>query len=132
MVTSGIWRDIELVAFDTARLTDVMIQQHHSTAAGVTARSNLRLNRYRCARDGCHHYLKKQSRSLRQPRILAFTGDAAETSITIPNPELWWVQNLGDQPLYTVEVTLRDADGKTLDTWTKRIGLRTLTLERHR
>ena len=35
LVTCGIWREIELVAFDTARLADVQIVQDHSGARAV-------------------------------------------------------------------------------------------------
>lgn len=54
--------------------------------------------------------------------------------IDIENPELWWTNDLSDkdvQPLYTVEVELIE-DEKTIDKQTKRIGLRTITLNRNK
>ena len=35
LVTCGIWRPIRLVAFDTARLEDVHILQHHAASGAV-------------------------------------------------------------------------------------------------
>ncbi|MFN8371913.1 MAG: glycoside hydrolase family 2 protein [Anaerolineae bacterium] len=61
----------------------------------------------------------------------ALAGGKAQVNLTIDQPQLWWVNNLGAQPLYDVAVTLHDGAGKRLDGWTRRIGLRTLTLERH-
>ena len=48
----------------------------------------------------------------------------------IRNPKLWWPHGHGDQPLYTVDLELIH-DGKVLDTWSERIGLRTIVLDRH-
>jgi beta-mannosidase len=130
MVTSGIWRDVELVAFNTARLTDVFIQQQHDQQS---VSLSIKLAAERATTVGVNASVKitKNDMVVATAENIAFKGSRAETQIAIPNPELWWVLNLGEQPLYTVEVILRDSDGAVLDSWTKRIGLRTLTLERH-
>lgn len=54
-----------------------------------------------------------------------YTGN---TDFTIKNPKLWWPNGYGAQPLYTVKAQLVDEDGNVLETVTKRIGLRTLTV----
>ncbi|MBA3868935.1 MAG: glycoside hydrolase family 2 protein [Anaerolineae bacterium] len=129
MPTSGIWRVIELVAFDTARLKDMLIQQEHEKDA-VTLLFSLAAERIANAAVTATITVSKND-AVVATQTIAFTNDTAEASVAIPNPELWWVHNLGEQPLYTVEVTLQAADGKPLDTWTNQVGLRTLTLERH-
>lgn len=48
--------------------------------------------------------------------------------LRIENPALWWPHGYGEQPLYQVQVRLEDGDGKLLDLWEKRIGLRTMTV----
>ena len=50
--------------------------------------------------------------------------------MTVADPRLWWPNGLGDQPLYTVSVTLMDEADQALDAWRKKIGLRTLRLVR--
>ena len=51
-------------------------------------------------------------------------------TITISDPELWWPNGYGRQPLYTVRIHLYDKEtGEELDCVTKRIGLRTLTVD---
>ena len=42
--------------------------------------------------------------------------------------ELWWPAGLGAQPLYTVKLTVSDADGNVLDTRSLRIGFRRVEL----
>ena len=54
-----------------------------------------------------------------------YTGN---TEFTIENPKLWWPNGYGKQPLYKVTVDLLDEAGNVLETITKRIGLRTLTV----
>lgn len=48
--------------------------------------------------------------------------------ITVENPQKWWPNGYGSQPLYTAEVVLEDENGQVLDRFCKRIGLRTMTV----
>ena len=49
--------------------------------------------------------------------------------LKIDKPELWWPNGYGSQPLYTAKVELISKEsGEILDTWQKRIGLRTATV----
>ncbi|EIP99675.1 beta-galactosidase/beta-glucuronidase [Opitutaceae bacterium TAV1] len=50
--------------------------------------------------------------------------------LSIPDPQLWWPAGQGKQPLYDVEIIASSGDEK-LNTIRKRIGLRTLVLDRH-
>ncbi len=47
----------------------------------------------------------------------------------VPNPRLWWPHGHGDQPLYDLDVTLGTTSGAVLDTWSRRIGFRTVRLD---
>lgn len=51
--------------------------------------------------------------------------------VEISDPQLWWPAGFGEQPLYTVEVTLMKDDA-IQDVWSRRIGLRTLTVSREK
>ncbi len=51
-------------------------------------------------------------------------------TITVEHPRRWWPHGYGKQPLYRAQVTLLDAEGNLLDTWSRRIGLRTMTVNR--
>ena len=57
-------------------------------------------------------------------------GNSAQ--FVIENPELWWTYELSankKQPLYTVSITLKSGE-KVLDEQSKRLGLRTIELNR--
>lgn len=58
--------------------------------------------------------------------IRAFAQEDA-LAITIEDARIWWPRGYGQQPLYGVEVTLYE-DGHKIDSWAKKIGLRTVDL----
>ena len=131
-VTCGIWRDIELVSFDDARFDDVQIFQDHKNK-GKTVELDAKI--------ACETLGKTQ---LTAELVVKYKGkEVASTKSTlksgkgtlnvkVSNPELWWPNNMGAQPLYEVEVKLTDKNGHQLDTWQKKVGLRTLTLDTHK
>ena len=111
----GITRDIELRAYNTDKIEDVMILQDHEhgkvelSFKASSTHSNPE-NKIFAEVDGKKVELKKN-----------------QGKITIYNPKLWWPRGYGEQNLYTVIFTLEN-NGKVLDTVTKRIGIRTLTV----
>ena len=53
----------------------------------------------------------------------------ASTELTIEQPQLWWTPELGSQPLYDLQVTLRHGE-VVIDSRCLAVGIRTLTLDR--
>lgn len=115
---AGIWRPIFLRTWDTARLENaLMLQAHHDGVVDVTIRPEI------------------TGESAWSAEITAPDGEvltlpettAAEQVIAIQNPQLWWPNGLGKQPLYRVTVRLATGDTRV---W--RIGLRTMTVSREK
>ena len=132
-VTSGIWRPIRIIAFDAARLRDTAIRQVHKGDGSVTL--NIRVEAERAGGPPSPP-LSAEVQVCWEGRPVAaetatLSGDAADLSLTIREPRLWWPNGLGDQPLYEVRVALR-AEGQeaALDLVRYRIGLRRLELIR--
>ena len=48
--------------------------------------------------------------------------------LNLTGVELWWPRGYGRQPLYDLTLELLDRDGKVLDTWRQRVGIRTIKL----
>jgi beta-mannosidase len=127
LVTAGIWRSIRLVGFSGARLTDVRVEQEHGMR---NAECGMRI-------DAQVETITPQKWKVRvvlslRGRVVAEASGSGRLELRVPNPELWWPNGMGKQPLYELRVELRDAEGAVLDSVTKRIGLRTLRLDRHR
>ena len=55
-------------------------------------------------------------------------GDVLRCHIAVDDPQLWWCNGLGEQPLYKMEVTAL-LNGEPADTQARQIGLRTIELD---
>ena len=126
---SGIWRDIYIECYDAAEIREVHILQDHKQGevaldirvdCAVWAQKDLALSVAVTSPDG-------EKLSAEGP-ITAVDGDN-HASIAISDPQLWWPNGFGDQPLYQVDVRLADGD-TVLDERRMRIGLRTIRLRR--
>lgn len=131
LVTCGIWRDIDLVAYDSVRLADVHVRQNHGEAGAVTLTCQVQVTRLadEPVWAQCDLVLGED---LVASETVAVVGETAVTTLILSNPQLWWPNGLGEQPLYTVKVTLVDGAERPLDCWQHKIGLRTLRLVREK
>ena len=115
----GIWRDLELIAFDSARIRDVLIRQKHE-GRQVTLSVNTHVERF----DSKPLLIMVK---ITAPDGRTYTGQGENCSILIEDPELWWPAGFGEQPLYRADVSLI-MEGAEQDHWTRRIGMRTLSI----
>jgi beta-mannosidase len=121
-VTAGIWRDIRLEGWSGNRLAGVAVTQSHGLDGSVT----LSLS---------HELARADRRSRCRWRIQSGTNPSVSgvgPTIVIGNPELWWPSGQGKQPLYSLEVEVVAPDGGVIGRWERRIGLRTIALDRHK
>jgi beta-mannosidase len=139
LVTAGIWRDIRLVAYTVARIGDVHVRQDHSVkgrvglSVAVTTESARPAGKSSAAAKLVADVVVTfEGRKVAAASAPVHAGKSASVDLAIARPKLWWPRGMGEQPLYDVSVTLRGADGETLDTASQRIGLRTLGLRRQK
>ena len=126
--TSGIWRNIELVTFHSARLNDLYISQTHANQA-VALSIQLGVERFIEEPLVAKVAVTLDGEPI-QAETISFAKETAVLPLIIPEPQLWWPNGLGEQPLYTVDVRLETAVGDLLDQTSRCIGLRTLNLVR--
>ena len=110
---AGIWKDICLLVLDTARITDFHIVQRHESGKVfitplVTTDREADVTVSVTTPDGASYMV------------------AANEETEIENPQLWWPNGLGAQPLYTITAQCNGWKEE------KRIGLRTLKLIREK
>ena len=120
---AGIWRPVSLLGVEGARLPSVQVRQHHQH--GRVKLSIQPEPDYVTAQDITYTVELTGP----QGQVEIFEGSPAE--ILIEHPQLWWPHGYGEQPLYTLKVTAY-SQGKELDSWQRRIGLRTMTIAREK
>ena len=119
----GIWRDIKIMAYDFARIRDVLIRQcHEDGIVTLLVTTNI---------DGSPINSITADVVITGPNGKIYTSTGRYCEIIIEDPKLWWPACLGDQPLYQVDVTI-SLEGNELDHWSGRIGLRELTICREK
>ncbi|MBD3243604.1 MAG: glycoside hydrolase family 2 protein [Chitinivibrionales bacterium] len=128
LITCGIWRPIRLTACKTARIADVAFEQQHRK---TSVRLGVAVSVERFRRTAVDAVVTiRQGRTVVATRRKRMGENGGSISVAIRNPKLWWPNTLGAQPLYDVSVELRTRNNHKLDRVRRRIGLRTLHLER--
>ena len=130
LLTCGIWRPIKFIACNIVRLSDVYIRQKHNKDGSVTLDITAELTKQSNGIPLAASVIVSRGNQKIAESKSTIRHDKAHTTINIQNPELWWPNGMGKQPLYRVTVNLLDKDGTILDTVAKRIGLRTLHVQR--
>lgn len=118
----GIFRRVEIVAFNNKIISDVKVKQTHSDGS---VRLDLSISTLG------YDELSRAVATLTSPAgnvyFCGFVG--GEGNITISDPNLWWPNGLGMQNLYKLNVNLY-SESEIEDTYEMKIGLRTVSLER--
>ncbi|MFS0693829.1 glycoside hydrolase family 2 protein [Streptomyces nitrosporeus] len=125
LVTAGIWRPVRLEHWSTARIASV---RPLVTVEDGTGTVEIRLRVERTARGEGRTLLARAGVAGREAEV-RFDGEEAVIRLSVADPLLWWPRGYGDQNLYTLDVTLQDEAGP-LDAWQRRIGFRTVGLDR--
>ena len=123
----GIFRPVTLLGVKEARIDGVYIRQRHEDGrVWLEPEVDMELFTDEAADKDLFYEVV-----ITAPDGSQVTYADSPDEIEIEEPKLWWPNGLGEQPLYTVKVILKDED-EILDTWERRIGLRTLTVKREK
>lgn len=129
---AGLFRPVWLIGFDEARIDSVYVTQKH-TNGQVTLGFEVEIEDY----PEIENYLEENENlfyrvTITDPEGGCFTTDDSPEEIVIEDAKLWWPNGYGEQNLYRVDVALftnTDDGGEIeLDCWSRRIGLRTMTM----
>ena len=147
-IDAGIFRDIYLEAYSHPRIEDVKITQVHwdnavdvcttvAVSGNAVDKCQVRVTIQEDAESVCRHRTgandrKTEAYVCKVGETVSANNNPAVLTSSIHNPKLWWPNGYGDQPLYKVQVELLDEYGTVLETITKRIGLRTLTISQEK
>ncbi|MDR0531768.1 MAG: glycoside hydrolase family 2 protein [Oscillospiraceae bacterium] len=119
---SGITGDIALECYEAARLLPPRIVQRHAQGL-VTLEAQAFFEQY------APGDVAFRLRLFSPGGDCLAESDTPQLTAEIANPQLWWTHDLGEQPLYAIQIEILRG-GAPIDTLTRRIGLRTLELNR--
>ena len=132
---AGIWRKAMLCGYNELRIDSVYITQDHTEKEVIlhfqldclkTTEDNQKI-RFEKAKKGLEdfHYTV----TLTDPDGKTTKIEGSPSTCSVKDPQIWWPNGYGKQPLYTVNVELFNGDVLE-DSWEKKIGLRTMTISR--
>jgi|688.fasta_scaffold93636_2 beta-mannosidase len=134
LTSSGIWRPLEIVAFNTARITDLQVRQDHSRIKqGVVGLDIDGVAEIGPAGDAealdAHARVYYKGSAIAAARGKWVDG-RVHLHIDVRNAQLWWPAGMGEQPLYEVTLDVEQQRAHVAHA-SRRVGLRTLRLDRH-
>ena len=123
---TGIWKDIRLEGYEGARITEVHFSQQHAEDQ-VIVEVQVSIEGWDEALCSAGMRLAAPDGQVFESRAAAAPGSGVTLQVVIPNPQLWWPNGCGAQPLYRASIELHQ-DDRLLDWRECRLGLRTIEL----
>jgi beta-mannosidase len=126
----GIWKEIQLEGYNEARISNLHFQQRHDSG-NVTVEARVVVQRWEeTPIAAVVRITTPKGEVIEKEAAIAMQAEVV-VKVPIPDPELWWPNGYGGQPLYQVEVSLIRHDPSKeglLDQHRYQIGLRTIEL----
>jgi len=119
--TSGIWRPINLTAWNDFKIRDVYIEQAEVSETIAKFEVDLEVDSDVKTPISYEIYVNNQLNSVHTK------NDISEINFQIENPKLWWPHNLGDPYLYDIKIVAKH-DNVILDKISLKKGIRTIEL----
>lgn len=128
IILSGIYRPVKLRVCNAAKIENVwyrtQLTKDHSKAKAKIAVELLGTNKFSGILEAT---LTRGDKTFRKEQKITLKGDQKAHNylleIEVPNPELWWPANVGNQPLYELAVNLKKEKAIT-DSYQERVAIR--------
>ena len=128
--TAGLWQPVTVERWRVARIAAVRplvsVAGDHSTA---TVSVHLDVERSGIGSAPAELAVVVSLGGRRATGRVAADRSGAVVEVVVDHPVLWWPRGHGEAVLHDLAVELLDTDGGVLDTWARRIGLRSVALD---
>ena len=127
-LTAGIFKDIYVLGYNIARLKDIkIVQKHIKPAKKVLLYVTGNVERFSKSELSVILTLKYNDK-IEERKKVQVLNNKFEAILEVFSPKLWWINGMGEQHLYKLEILLCNKEGEIFDSNIKQIGLRTLEL----
>ena len=128
----GIWKDISLEGYTSARLDEVHLRQYH-IGGKVSVEARVVVERWSDASLVAVMRITAPDGEVFDARAPIAANGVATVKVPIPRPQLWYPNGYGEHPLYQVQVALTETSevsetSEVYDSRNYQIGLRTIEL----
>jgi beta-mannosidase len=122
----GIWKDIRLEGYQGARITEVRLSQQHAEGQ-VTVEARVAVQSWdEAPRSAVMRIVAPDGQVFETSAVVA-SGNESRLEVRIADPQIWWPNGYGTQPLYQASVELHQSD-ILLERREYQLGLRTIEL----
>ena len=125
--TMGVWRDVKLVSYDVARITDLFFQTLSVTDSIAEIKTRLSIEVPEKKRITVRITNRTDQETIETSIDVDPMKSDYEIPFTIKNPTLWWTHNLGAPYLYDLTIEILDG-GKPIESQNKKLGIRSIEL----
>jgi beta-mannosidase len=127
-ISAGLWKGVKLQEVRHARLKESLIEQTwDKNAVSLSIQQNFECFNIDGMTWTCR--LNYQGETVAS-KSKALAATQSQIDLQIDEPRLWWPINLGEQPLYELDISLSDASGAVIDHARRTIGFRQFSLVR--
>lgn len=126
LLTSGIWKPVEIIGWDELKLENFRIVQDTISEKKMIGKGHFRIHSNGIQKATLEISIPGQAK---KDTLVELKDGMNEFSLqfSIVNPELWWPNEVGAQKLYAVTASVQK-DGKAISHETRKIGVRTIEL----
>ncbi|HTK80915.1 MAG TPA: glycoside hydrolase family 2 protein [Bacteroidota bacterium] len=129
LTTSGIWRSMSLEATSVARIRDARVTVGSVNQRQAVIECSMEVEKWNAGSMELEVRLDGNGTSAKSTTPV--TGTRSKIRIAIKNPQLWWPNGYGDQPMYSATFTLISG-GTEISRRTIQFGIRTVRLVRQK
>lgn len=128
---SGIWRDVYLEAYDEVKLNHIYVRQRHEDKK-VWLDADVYLDKDTSEQYLVHMKLEAPDGTVKEEGSIIISDGKGNWNVFIDDPQLWWPNGYGEQPLYRLSAVLQQnlKNGEEEDRKDISIGLRKAEVRR--
>jgi beta-mannosidase len=128
-VTMGIWKSCRLVSYPNARIDDLFVYTESIEAKKAKLKLEFSSTIIDKAPRKAILKITDPGKKVLWEKTFSINSPVMKFDAEISNPQLWWPNGAGEQPLYHVTAVLYDARNNELQRKTIETGIRTTSIE---
>ncbi|MCK5822338.1 MAG: hypothetical protein KAH17_10630, partial [Bacteroidales bacterium] len=128
-ITAGIWKPARLVSYQNARINKLYIYTSELSENQANMHVELESTIKESSAKTAKLTLRSPGGKIVWQKESEVDNDELKFDFSINDPQLWWPNGSGKQPLYTLMAAIYDAKGTLLHSKSTKTGIRTVEIE---